>query len=111
MLRLPARGNCLATYSYTFTVTVSYTGPWKLMHQGYISLGSSNPTNVTRSDSETRFYSQPITLRGLNNDALTLCAQAQKLENSCDTLVPTVTESNETSVPFGTATYLGGVAP
>lgn len=92
-------------------MSVNYTGPWKLTYQGYNSLGKSNPTNVTGSYSGTGFYSVPITLRGLNNNGLTLCAQAQKLDDSDGTLILTVTGFNETPAPFGYVSYCGGVVP
>jgi hypothetical protein len=107
----PPDGNCIATYSYTFTLSVNYSGPWTLTYQGYNSLGKSNPTNVSGSYNGTGFYSKPITLSGLDNNGLTLCAQAQKLDASSSTLILTVTGHNETSVPYGSASYCGGVAP
>jgi hypothetical protein len=107
----PPGGNCLAIYSYTFTLSVNYTGPWKVTYQGYNSLGKSNPINVSGSRSGTGYFSIPITLSGLNNNGLTLCAQAQKLDASNSTLILTVTGHNETSVPYGTVSYCGGVVP
>ena len=107
----PPNGDCLAIYSYAFTVSVNYTGHWELTYQGYNSLSRSNPTNVTGSYSGTGFYSVPITVKGLNNNGLTLCAQAQKLDGSSATLILSVMGSNQTSTPFGEVTYCGTVVP
>lgn len=107
----PPGGNCLATYSYTFTLSVNYTGPWRVSYQGYNSLGRSNPTSVSGNLSGSGFYSRAITLSGLNNAGLTLCAQAQKLDGSDSTLVLTITGYNETSAPYGSVSYCGGVVP
>ena len=107
----PPGGNCIAPYSYTFTLSVNYSGPWKLAYQGYNSLDKSNPTNVSGSYQGTGFYSKAITLSGLNNNGLTLCAQAQKLDASNRTLILTITGYNETLAPYGTVSYCGGVVP
>src|ERR1700733_3087207 len=54
----PPGGDCLATYNYTFAISVNYTGPWKLSYQGYDSMGTpSNPTNVGGNDTGTGFFS------------------------------------------------------
>jgi hypothetical protein len=90
---------------------VNYTGPWKLTYQGYNSLGKSNPTDVSGSYNGTGFYSMPITLSGLSDNGLTLCAQAQKLDASNSILILTVTGSNETALPYGSTSYCGGVVP
>lgn len=107
----PPGGDCISTYSYTFTLSLNYSGPWKLSYQGYNSMGKSNPTGVSGSYSGTGPYSIPVTLSGLDNNGLTLCAQAQKLDGSSGTLILTVTGSNETSAPFGEVSYCGGVVP
>lgn len=104
----PPGGNCITTYNYTFTLSVNYSGPWKLTYQGYNSLGESN---VSGSYDGTGFNSRAITLSGLNNSFLTLCAQAQKLDASSSTLILTITGHNETSIPYGSTSYCGGVVP
>jgi hypothetical protein len=107
----PPGGDCVARYSYTFTLSVNYSGPWKLTYQGYNSLAKSNPTDVGGSFNGTGTFSKSITLSGLNNQGLTLCANAQKLDASTSTLVLTITGQNETSLPYGSVSYCGGVAP
>jgi hypothetical protein len=107
----PPGGNCLATYSYTFTISVNYGGLWMLTYQGYNSLGKSNPVNINGSYSGSGFYSKNVTLSGMNNSGLTLCASAQKLDGSNSTLNLWVTGHNETSLPYGSASFCGGVAP
>jgi hypothetical protein len=107
----PPGGNCITTYSYAFIVSVNYTGPWKLAYQGYNSLGKSNPTDARGNYSGAGFNSTTIVLGGLDNNGLTLCAQAQKLDNSTVPLILTITGRNETTLPFGSTSYCGGVAP
>jgi len=96
----PPGGDCISAYSYTFTLSVNYSGPWKLTYQGYNSLGEFNPTDVSGSYNGTGFFSIPMTVSGLDNNGLTLCAQAQKLDGSDATLILTVTGYNETSLPY-----------
>jgi len=98
----PPGGDCLATYSYTFTISVNYTGPWKLTYQG---------NHVSGNDTGSGFFSKAVTLSDLNTNWLTLCATAQKLDGSNDTLILTVTGHNETSLPYGVTSYCGGVVP
>ena len=98
----PPGGNCLATYSYTFTISVNYTGQWKLTYQG---------NHVSGNDTGSGFFSKAVTLSDLNTNWLTLCATAQKLDGSNDTLILTVTGHNETSLPYGVTSYCGGVVP
>jgi hypothetical protein len=109
----PPGGDCLATYNYTFTISVNYSGSWKLNYQGYNCMVSceSNPLNVSGNYTGSGFYSKAVTLSGLNNNGLTLCATAQKLDGSNSTLVLTVTGYNETSLPYGSTSYCGGVVP
>ena len=104
----PTGGDCIAPYSYTFTLSVNYTGPWKLAYQGYNSLGRSN---VSGTYTGAGFNSTMVTLTGLSNGSLTLCAQAQKLDTSDGVLTLTVTGYNETSLPYGVVSYCGGVVP
>jgi hypothetical protein len=98
----PPGGDCVATYNYTFTVSVNYTGPWKLTYQG---------NNVSGNDTGSGFFSKDVTLSGLDTNMLTLCATAQKLDGSNNTLILTVTGYNETSLPYGVTSYCGGVVP
>jgi hypothetical protein len=61
----PPGGDCVSTYSYTFTLSVNYSGPWKLTYQGYNSLGEFNPTDVSGSYNGTGFFSTPVTISGI----------------------------------------------
>jgi len=101
----------VAPYSYSFTVSVNYTGPWKLTYHGQINVGESNPTNVSGTRTGTGYFSVPVTHSGLNNRVLALCAQAQKLDASNRTLVLAITGHNQTSLPYGSTSTCGGVAP
>ncbi|MGD0396752.1 MAG: hypothetical protein ABSB26_07610 [Nitrososphaerales archaeon] len=110
----PPVGDCAVPYSYPFTLSVNYSGPWRLSYQGYLSSfgpGKAIPTNVTGSYSGTGFYSKNITLSGPGNYGLELCASAQKLDGSGSSLILKITGRNETSLPYGSVTYCGGVAP
>ena len=107
----PPGGDCIAPYSYTFTISVNYNGPWKMSYHGETNVGEANETMITGNRTGNGFYSTPVTLAGLNDEWLTLCAQAQKLDASNSTLILTVTGSNETSLPYGSVSYCGGVVP
>jgi hypothetical protein len=107
----PPDGDCLATYNYTFTISVNYTGPWKLSYQGYNSLGNSDQADVSGNDTGTGLFYKAVTLHGPDDNGLTLCATAQKLDGSNGTLILTVTGYNETSLPYGSTSYCGGVVP
>jgi hypothetical protein len=99
------------TYSYTFPLTLNYSGPWTLTYQGYDSMGESNPTSTSGNCSGTGIFGISVTVSGPTSDALTLCAQAQKLDSSNATMTLTITGHNETSLPNGSVSYCGGVVP
>jgi hypothetical protein len=98
-------------WNINLPITVNYTGPWTLIYQDYNSLGRSNPTSTSGSCSGTGFYSLPVNVSGPTSDALTLCAQAQKLDSSNSTMILTITGDNETSLPNGSVSYCGGEIP
>ncbi len=79
--------------SHTFTISVNYSGPWKLSYQGYTTygLGGANPTGANVTVTGSGAYSKSITLSGPHNEGLALCADAEKLDSSNITLVLTVT--------------------
>jgi hypothetical protein len=110
----PPGGNCPGNYSYTFVISINYTGPWKATYYGYHSVGayfgqSGNYTGGALTG--TGDSSRSITLTGPNTNGLALCARAQKLDASNSTLVLTITGHNETSLPYGSVSYCGGVVP
>jgi hypothetical protein len=109
----PPTGNCIAPYSYTFKVSVNYTGSWRLNYSGQTDVGESNAYNITGTYTGRGNFSVPVTLSGLNSRMLTVCAQAQKLDGSgsplslgIDTLFP-----KNVSTPYGSVSTCGGVAP
>jgi len=67
--------------------------------------------NVGGNITGNGLYSKSVILTGPNNNGLTLCATAQKLDGSNLTLILTVTGYNETSLPYGSTSYCGGVVP
>jgi hypothetical protein len=107
----PPGGNCVALYSYTFPIFVNYSGRWMVNYTGYSGSGPSAPVLVNGSYAGFGPYTKSVTLTGYNNQFLTLCATAQKLDPSNSTLVLSVTGSNQTSAYYGQVTYCGGVAP
>jgi len=98
-------------FSYTFPLTVNYSGPWTLSYQGYASMGKSNPTDTNGSCIGGGPFALSVTVTGPNTSGLTLCAQAEKLDSSSSTLILRVTGYNETSTPNGSVSYCGGVVP
>jgi hypothetical protein len=107
----PPGGDCPGNYSYTFTISVNYAGPWRLTYQGYASGGESNPTSAKGSLTGSGPYTRFVTLSGPNNNGLTLCAMAEKLDGSNSTLTLMITGNSETSLPYGATSYCGGVYP
>ena len=109
----PPGGDCVALYSHTFTISVNYTGPWRLTYSGETNVGESNPSNVTGTNTGTGYHSASVTLSGLNDKMLTICAQAQKLDASSSTLFLGIDSlyPKNTSIPHGSVSTCGGVAP
>lgn len=92
-------GTCSA--GYVFTLTVNYTGPWKVTYQGYNDLGKSNATTVSGNYGGSGSDSWNINVTGSSNGC-TLCAQGQKLDASNFTLTISIGGAkNETSLPYG----------
>jgi hypothetical protein len=73
----PPGGDCPGTYTYTFTISVNYTGPWRLTYQGFLGMGESNPAGVSGNLTGSGPSSQPVTLFGPNNNGLTICSTAR----------------------------------
>lgn len=112
----PPGGNCPGTYSYNFTITVNYTGPWSLEYYGYHTAGyvfqEGAPGNyLGGSRNGTGSASIGVTLSGPNNNGLTLCALATKLDSSNNTLTLAIIGQNSTSLPYGSAYTCNGVVP
>jgi hypothetical protein len=115
----PPGGNCPGEYSYTFNVSVSYPGQWSTEYYGYHSVGNPNGGAFSSSGSYTHVNFTatgdslyPVTLTGPNDNGLTLCALAQKLDSSNSSLTIAIQDfSNSTNVPYGSAYACAGVAP
>lgn len=108
----PPGGNCVAPYSYTFGVTVDYSGSWSLTYRGQTDVGEPDAHYINGTDAGMGTTVVPVKLTGLNTVELLLCAQAQKLDGSGSTLALTIIgEHNETSAPFGSVSACAGVAP
>jgi len=107
----PSGRNCVAPYSYTFTIAVNYTGRWGLNYTGQTDVGESNPYNVTGTHTGTGYFTVSATLSGLNTRMLTICAHAQKLDSSTSTLFLNIFYPKNTSTPNGIVSTCGTVAP
>ena len=111
----PPGGNCHANYSYTFSISINYSGYWTAYYRGFhnseVSSINSNSNYTGGIFSGRGPDTMTVTLSGDNFHFLTLCAEAQKLDSSNSTLTLTVTGSNSTSLPSGSVYYCGGVAP
>jgi hypothetical protein len=111
----PPGGNCPGTYSYAFKTDINYSGGWKQIQYMYHSVGkpSAGTANYTGG---TVLGSGPstgsLTLTGPNNQGLTLCIIAEKLDSSNATLVFSIDSmTNETSLPYGHTTVCEAVVP
>lgn len=82
-----------------------------MTYLGYNNLGQTNPTNVSGSYTGSGFFAKNVTMTSVVTGGLTLCATAQKLDSSNNTLIVTVTGSNETSVPYGSTSYCASAVP
>ena len=110
----PPGGDCAAPYSYSFLISVNYTGPWRLAYTGQTNVGESDPTNVTGTRTGSGYYSTQVALSGLNDRMLTLCVQAQKQDGSNSTLFLSTDPpypTKNTSMPYGSVSACVGVAP
>jgi hypothetical protein len=85
-----------------FTLSVNYTGQWGLTYQGYNCSGAGCGIATTiGSYNGTGFLSATVTVEGTAN-GWTLCAQAQKLDPSNQTLELKVgSVENSTGVSHG----------
>ena len=109
----PPGGNCVEPYSYSFAISVNYTGQWKLNYSGQTNVGESNPYNVTGTHTGSGDSTFSVTLSGLNNRMLYVCATAQKLDATNSTLYLSIGSiyPKNTSVPDGSVFVCAGVAP
>jgi hypothetical protein len=102
----PAVLYCPNFFNQTYTISVSYGGPWGASYQGY--LGDSESGRLVESGS---FFghtpaNESVTVTGTDTSGITICAEAQKLDASNSTLVlrilPTINVMNQTSLAYGT---------
>lgn len=111
----PLGGDCSGNYSYTFTLSINYTGPWRATYYGYREVGASgftlNGSFIGKNFNGTGAYTTYITLSGPNNQGLELCVQAEKLDSSNKTLTIDIGYTNSTSLPFGSTYICTGVVP
>ena len=92
----------------TFTLSVNYTGAWRVSYQGYDTAGCSNCYNNSALALRGSYDGSGPNTRSITLNAegmgWTLCAQAQKSDASSSALILYVLGArNETSLPFGTA--------
>jgi hypothetical protein len=113
----PPGGNCPGNITETFEVGVNYSGSWKAVWYGYHSVGCpSSPNgyeNYTGGEwTGTGIRSFGITLSGPNTNGVTLLVEAQKLDASTSMLLLRIDFwSNETSIPYGTASLCRSYVP
>jgi len=97
---LPQAVPCLI--GQNFTLSVNYTGQWEVAYQGYNCGGKDcGVATTTGRFNGTGFNSGIITVEGAAN-GWTLCAQAQKLDDSSSILVLKIAGAeNSTVLSFG----------
>ncbi|HEV2390408.1 MAG TPA: hypothetical protein VGS04_06755 [Nitrososphaerales archaeon] len=104
-----------ASHKHTFTISLSYSGPWKLSYHGYtVPSGIPSlpkPLGANTTVTGTGAFSRSITLSGPDNASVGVCATAQKLDGSNARLILSVTGGNETSLPYGSVSTCGSVRP
>jgi hypothetical protein len=110
----PPGGDCLANYSYDFTLIINYTGPWTATYYGSRSMSAdfvSSGSYIQNHFNGTGNYATSVTLSGPNTQGLLLCASATKLDSSTSPLTISIGRSNSTSQPYGTTYICTGVVP
>jgi hypothetical protein len=116
----PPGGNCPGNISYTFRISVNYTGPWQATYYGYhVVWQPSKPyagaEHYTKGDFVgTGFGGKNVTLSGPNTTGVTLCVQAQKLDSSSSVMTLSIeprVNSNSTSLPMGITNLCVSVVP
>jgi len=91
-------GPCLT--SLDFPISVSYGGPWKVTYEGYSDVFAYNPGESSSVNGTLNgFGDTSTTITVPSNGVASLCAQAQKLDDSSNPLV--LNGQNETSLPYG----------
>ena len=104
-----------ASNKHTFTISLSYSGPWKLSYHGYIVSSGipplPEPLGANTTVTGTGAFSRSVTLSGPADASVGVCASAQKLDGSNATLILSVTGGNATSLPFGFVSTCGSVQP
>lgn len=114
----PDGGFYPCSYSTTFTVYVSYPGPWQAQYYGY----HGTPYKVFSADgsftggnfSGAGTVIKSITLTGPDNEGLGICVLAEKLDQSLDNLTVTIGNHsvfNSTDLPSGSTYICSGVYP
>jgi hypothetical protein len=92
---------CPHSLNDSFTISVTYAGPWGLTFEGY--LGDSPSGQPVKSGN---FYghtsaNETVTVVGVSPVGTTICAEAQKLDASSSTLVLSIgSSSNQTSIAY-----------
>jgi len=113
-------GNCVGNFSYTFRISVNFTGPWQAAYYGYHIVGEP-PTHFAGAEPYTKgnfvgtgLGGKNVTLSGPNTTGVTLCVVAQKLDSSSSVLTLSVeprVDSNSTSLPDGQTSLCVPVVP
>ena len=103
---MPQAIECPHFFNQTYTISVSYTGPWGVNYQGYLGAGESGQLVESGSFYGHGPATQSVTVSGIDSYGITLCTEAQKLDASGSTLIlrilPPVDVMNQTSLAFGT---------
>ncbi|MGA2663582.1 MAG: hypothetical protein ABSF83_01380 [Nitrososphaerales archaeon] len=112
----PPAGDCPGSFSYTFQITVDYSGQWQVSYYGFHGVGAppdafSGTGNYTGgSYGGTGTAERGVTLSGPDTSGLTLCVQAEKLDSSGSSLALRVDSStNSTALPSGRTSVCIGV--
>jgi hypothetical protein len=102
----PAVLECPHFFNQTYTVSVSYGGPWGASYQGYLGDSESGPLVESGSFFGHTPANESVTVTGTDTSGITICAEAQKLDASNSTLVlrilPPINVMNQTVLAYGT---------
>jgi len=94
---------CPHSLSDSYTISVTYAGPWGMTYAGYLGGSPSGQPVIFGSFYGHTSTNETVTVAGVTTSGTSICAQAQRLDASSSTLVLSIaSSSNQTSVAYGT---------
>ena len=94
---------CPHSLNDSYTISVTYAGPWGLTYAGYLGDSPSGQPVTFGNFYGRTSANETTTVAGVSAIGTVICAEAQKLDASSSALVLSIaSSSNQTSVAYGT---------